>query len=257
MKGCSDLISKLCQTFSIRDEIKEPQFWLLVDPDRSSVDSLPAIGEHAQEAGVDAILIGSSIILNAAVQMEQSISRLKSSCDLPVVIFPGGRSQLSKNADAMLFLSFLSSRNPRWLIDEQVLAAPVVKRMAVPTIPTGYLLVESGALTSVGYFSVTPPLPRKKPDIAVAHALAAQLLGMHAVFLEAGSGAEMPVPVEMVRAVSENVNIAVIVGGGIRSPEEAAERARFADVIVVGNFFEELEKMKLLRRFADAVHTAR
>lgn len=231
------------------------QFWLLVDPDRTSLSNLGAIGEEAQKAGADALLVGSSLLVQSP--LADAISALKSSCDLPAIIFPGGHGQLAKNADALLFLTFLSSRNPRWLVDEQVLAAPTVRQMKIPVIPTGYLLIESGSLTSVGYFSGTPPLPRAKPDIAMAHALAAQFMGMHAVFLEAGSGADLPVPTEMVQFVAENIDIPILVGGGIRSPEDAARRAKFADVVVVGNLFEKSDKLPMLKDFADAVHDAR
>ena len=231
------------------------QFWLLVDPDKVPASRLKQIGESAQKAGVDAILIGASLLVETT--LEKAISIIKKSCNLPVIIFPGSRGQLAPNADALLFLTLLSSRNPRWLIDEQVLAAHTVKKIGIPVIPTGYLLIESGALTSVGFFSTTPPLPRNKEDIVIAHALAAQFMGMHTVFLEAGSGAKNPVPVDMIKSVASQVDIPVIVGGGLRSERDVSERAKYADIIVVGNFFETAKSLSKLSAFADAVHCAR
>ncbi len=243
-------ISALSQPFIAHSE--NSQLWLLVDPDRVSDDELRKLAESAQKYNVDALLVGSSILVQKS--LKSAISILKSNCALPVLIFPGGREQIAQNADAILFLTFLSSRNPRWLIDEQVLASTAISTMKIPVIPTGYLLIESGSLTSVGFFSTSPPLPSSKPDIAVAHALAAQNMGMHTVFLEAGSGAKYPVPVEIIEQVSNAIDIPVIVGGGIRSPKEAEERAKFADAIVIGNFFENIEKLPMLKDFADAIH---
>ena len=249
----NEFIEKISSPFSVHNE--EKYFWLLVDPDRVSSDELISLADSAQKSGVDAILVGSSILVQKS--LENAISVLKENCELPVIIFPGGRGQIASNADAILFLTFLSSRNPRWLVDEQVLAANTIREMKIPVIPTGYLLVESGELTSVSFFSTTPPLPRNKPDIAVAHALAAQFMGMHAVFLEGGSGAKNPVPVEIVEEVAKNIEIPLIVGGGIRSPKEAESRAKFADVVVIGNFFEKYENLSMLKDFADAIHSAR
>ena len=253
MNNSSDFISSLIHTTT--HHCDNPQFWLLVDPDRIAIDTLPEIASKAEAAAVDAILVGSSILVQTSLR--DTVSALKSECELPVIIFPGGNGQLASNADALLFLTFLSSRNPRWLVDEQVLAASTVKRMKLPTIPTGYLLIESGTMTSVGFFSGSPPLPRDKSEITVAHALAAQFMGMHAVFLEAGSGAQNPVPMKTIEAVAKELDIAIIVGGGIRSIADAEERARIADVIVVGNFFESPGKVGMLQNFTDAVHGAR
>ena len=244
-------IARLSSEF--RWERGSPQFWLLVDPDR--VDDPEKVAEAAQSAGVDLILVGSSLLVEHPV--DEVISRIRRASSLPVVIFPGGGGQVASNADAILFLVFLSSRNPRWLVEEQVLAAHKVRRANLAVIPTAYLLIESGGMTSVEFFSNSLPIPRTKPDIAVAHALAAGFMGMRAVFLEAGSGAVNPVPVEMVKSVAEGTDLFLIVGGGIRTPRQAAERARWADAVVVGNFFESEGNLALLGEFVDAVHSAR
>ncbi|RKZ27491.1 geranylgeranylglyceryl/heptaprenylglyceryl phosphate synthase [bacterium] len=246
-----DFIEKLSVKFEWHR--KKSMFWLLIDPDR--IENLNRVVENAEKSGVDAILVGSSILVKNPV--EQIVSKIKNISNIPVIIFPGGCNQLSSDADAILLLSFLSSRNPRWLIEEHILAAHIIKRMNVPVIPTGYLHIESGAMTSVGFFAGSPPLPRNKPDITVAYSLAAQFLGMHSIFLEAGSGAQFPVPVDIVAEVAKATRLFVMVGGGIRNIEQAAERAKFADAVVIGNFFENKNRLDDMKIFADAIHNAR
>jgi phosphoglycerol geranylgeranyltransferase len=236
-------------------EKHSPQLWILVDPDKSDRTKLQTVAIAAQSAGVDCFLVGSSLLVNSNI--DETVAVLKANCEIPVLLFPGARTQLAKNADGILFLTLLSSRNPRWLIDEQVLAAPQVYRSCIPTIPVGYLLIESGEQTSVGFFSSTPPIPRAKADIAIAHSLAAQYMGMRAVYLEAGSGAKSPVPVEMLRAVAAKIDVPLIVGGGIRTLEDAVERAKYADAIVIGNHFENSDNITEIGNFAKAVHSCK
>jgi phosphoglycerol geranylgeranyltransferase len=172
-----------------------------------------------------------------------------------VVIFPGSFAQITPDADAILFTSLISGRNPNYLIDEQVKGAPLVKQYGLEPIPTGYMLIESGALTSVQYISGTFPIPRAKTDIAVAHALAAQYLGMKMVYLEAGSGADKPVPPEMIRSVVSHIEIPVMAGGGISTPEQCAERIEAgASFVVCGNCFENDPKHVCLQELAAAAH---
>ena len=168
------------------------------------------------------------------------VATIKDKVEIPVVLFPGGSGQISAYADAVLFMSLLSGRNPQYLIGEQVKAAPVVKKLGLESIPTGYLLIESGSTTSAQFVSDTHPIPRDKTQIAVAHAMAAELLGMKLVYLEAGSGASNPVPPEMIAAIVGGVNIPVIVGGGIRNKDDALAAAQAgATAIIVGNAIEE------------------
>ena len=230
-------------------------FLLLIDPDRVPPSLYLPLSEAAAECGVDAILVGTSFMLDAnfaaAVQEIKHATR----APVPVIIFPGSYAQITPAADAILFTSLISGRNPSYLIDEQVKGAPIVKRCNLEAIPTGYMLVESGPLTSVQFISGTLPIPRGKPDIACAHALAAQYLGMKLVYLEAGSGAETPVSIEMVEAVSSYVDIPVIVGGGLRTPEDCAARVRAgASFVVVGTGFECEPEPNLMREFAAAIH---
>jgi phosphoglycerol geranylgeranyltransferase len=162
---------------------------------------------------------------------------------------------LCKSADAVLFTSLLSGRNANLLIGEQVKAAPQIKSLGLEPIPTAYILIESGNLTSVCYISNTTPIPRDKPEIAKAHALAAEYLGMKLVYLEAGSGAAMPVPPETVKQVEKYVNLPLIVGGGITDPSYARKIAMAgASFVVIGNVLEDDVKGDLARSFADAIH---
>jgi len=175
---------------------------------------------------------------------------------MPVLVFPGIFNFVSPYADAILFLSMMSSRNPQLLIGEQVRTAPLIKKYDVEAIPTGYFLIESGSLTSVQFMSNSLPIPRTKYDIAVSHALAAQYLGMKVIFFDGGSGAKQSVPAEMIKKVKENISIPMIVGGGIRTPEEAREKVSAgADFIVIGTAIEKNNQNNLIKKFADAIHT--
>ena len=162
---------------------------------------------------------------------------------------------LTPHADAILYISLISGRNPNYLIGEQVKAAPWIQRHGLTPIPTGYMLIEGGNRTAVEFMSGTIPIPRDKPDIAGPHALAAQYLGMQMVYLEAGSGATYPVPNEMIATVKAQISIPLIVGGGIRTPKIAAKKvAAGADFVVTGNVLEENGSFELMKEFADAVH---
>jgi phosphoglycerol geranylgeranyltransferase len=232
-------------------------FLVLLDPDRKPPEALADFASGCEKAGVDGFLFGSSIMV--ANHFEKSLLTVKKAVKKPVIIFPGSSSMISSHADAILFLSMISGRNPNLLIGEHVKAAPAIKMIGLEVIPTAYMLIESGALTSVSYISDTFPIPRYKPDIACAHALAGQYLGMKLVYLEAGSGAEKPVPLEMVQQVSHYVDIPVIVGGGIKDTDYVKKLvASGASFVVVGNFLElttRKQSMDKVKAFARAVHS--
>lgn len=239
------------------DKIKSEKgagYFLLLDPDRLQQPAVVELAVKAAENGVDALLVGSSILINSG--FDALIKAVKSAVKIPVIIFPGSALQISQYADAILFLSLISGRNPDYLIGQQVRSAPIIKHIALEAISTGYMLIKSGNYTSAEYMSNTSPIPADKPDIARATALAAQILGMKLIYLEAGSGATQPVPIEMVRKVTSYVDIPVIVGGGIRKPEEANERVLAgASFIVTGNYFEDKNNHHMIREFAAAIHT--
>jgi len=186
---------------------------------------------------------------------DELVKQIKNAVTIPVIIFPGGVQQISRHADAILFMSVISGRNPDLLISQHVMGAPIVKMLNLEAISTGYMLIESGRVTSAEFMSNTKPIPRDKPDIAVAHALAAEYLGMKLIYLEAGSGALHPVPDEMIQAVSRICSLPVIVGGGIRTPELAQQKVKAgASFIVTGNVLEKEKKNGIIQDFAKAIH---
>lgn len=228
-------------------------YLILIDPDKLGEDTLPEFLHACEESDVDGLLIGGSLLFN--VDLQGYIEKLRQHTSLPKIIFPGDVNQITNNADAILFLSLISGRNPDHLIGKHVLAAPIIKKVGIEPISTGYMLIDSGALTTAQYMSISTPIPRNKPEIAVATALAAQYLGMKMIYLEAGSGADDHVPFEMVKAVSSQLDIPVIAGGGIRTPEVAAKMvASGAQIVVTGNYFEDTTNWNLMKQFADGVH---
>ncbi|MBC8458576.1 MAG: geranylgeranylglyceryl/heptaprenylglyceryl phosphate synthase [Deltaproteobacteria bacterium] len=228
-------------------------YLVLIDPDRRSVAESVEFAQLAETAGVDALLIGSSLLISD--RMDDTIQGIKQNTSLPTILFPGASHHLSRHADALLFLSLISGRNANFLIGEHVKATPLVECYGLEAIPTGYMLIDGGTQTSVGFMSGTSPIPRDKPDIAWAHALAAEYLGMKFVYLESGSGAKWSVPNDMIATVKEHVHIPIIVGGGISTPEVAADKVRAgADFIVTGNVLEACDDIQLVYEFADAIH---
>jgi putative glycerol-1-phosphate prenyltransferase len=190
-------------------------------------------------------------------EFDKTISRIKENTKAPVIIFPGGVSQVSFEADAILFLMLISGRNPEYLIGNQVHAAPIIKRMELEAISTGYMLIEGGNVTSAEFMSNTKPIPREKPEIAVAHALAAELLGLKILYLEAGSGAKQSVPDAMIKNVSKHCSLPLIVGGGIRTPEEAKNKVKAgASFVVTGTVIEENSHCAMIQEFANAIHSS-
>ena len=232
---------------------KGAAYLILLDPDKLPEDKLTGFLKHCEKSGVDGFLIGGSLMVNG--DFESFIEKVKVNTNLPSIIFPGSITQISPFADAILFLSVVSGRNPEHLIGKHVLAAPSIKKSGIEPISTAYILVESGSTTTAIYMSGSLPIPRNKPEIAAATALASEYLGMKLIYLEAGSGADNSIPNEMVKAVSDQCSIPVIVGGGIRNPKTAREKVlNGASIIVTGNFFEDENNWDLIREFASAVH---
>ncbi|MDD5675423.1 MAG: geranylgeranylglyceryl/heptaprenylglyceryl phosphate synthase [Chitinivibrionales bacterium] len=227
-------------------------YWVLLDPDHFSITQAQTLARQAESAGVDALLIGGSLLHTA--HFDGFVAAVKKAVAIPIILFPGDATQLSRHADALLFLSLISGRNPVNLIGEHVKAAPVIKEYGIEPISTAYMLVESGAVTSVEFMSNTRPLPRNKPMIAAAHALAAQYMGMSMIYLEAGSGAHNTVPNDLIALVRQYVQIPIIVGGGIHSAATAKEKlAAGADIIVTGNLLQRKDGLKTMRAIAKAV----
>jgi putative glycerol-1-phosphate prenyltransferase len=224
---------------------------VLLDPDRKYEDSIKKRVENANLSGVDALFVGGSLIMD--LNCTERVKKIKSISNIPVILFPGGIGQLNSHYDAMLFMSVISGRNPHYLIGEQVLAAPLVKDMDIETIPTGYILMDGGAGSTVEFISGTRPIPMDRIDIVVAHALAGQFLGMRLIYLEAGSGAKEPVSTSVIEAVSSAIDVPIIVGGGINNPELARSAVEAgASIIVTGTIIE--DNPDYMKEFADAIH---
>ncbi len=217
---------------------------VLIDPDSYQPVKLKELVGKA-ETGIDFFFLGGSLTSNAIEPLTKLIKRLTK---IPIILFPGNLLQLDKNADALLLLSLVSGRNPELLIGNHVIAAPFIRQSGLESISTAYMLIESGITTSVEYISNTKAIPRNKTNIAIATAIASELLGFSLIYLEAGSGAKYPVPPEMIRAIKNETNLPLIVGGGIRSNENCVKAYRAgADMIVVGNSLE--TKPELLDEF--------
>ena len=224
----------------ILNRIKEGKksLTVLIDPDKINDQlSLIKVIKQCEVARVNFIFIGGSSL---SKDNFHTIAReIKSITDIPLVIFPGNHQQISHTADAILFLSLISGRNPEYLIGQHVLAAPKLKRSGLEIIPTGYLLIDSGKITSVHYISNTFPIPRDKPSIAAHTAMAGEMIGMKMIYLEAGSGALYTVPLDMISEVKESIEVPLIVGGGIRKKSTLREIFEAgADMVVIGNIIE-------------------
>lgn len=206
---------------------------LLLDPDKSKGESLIRILEIANKNNIDYIFAGGSLTFNS---IDNLIEEIRKHSSIPVVLFPGNLLQLTLKADLILLLSLISGRNPELLIGNHVIAAPFLKNIKEKLISTGYILIGNGHKTTVEYISQTESIPADKPEIAVATALAGEMLGMKMIYLEAGSGASSHVPVNLIKAVRQNITIPLTVGGGIRSKEQVEEVFNAgADLIVLGN----------------------
>jgi phosphoglycerol geranylgeranyltransferase len=230
---------------------KGPLHMTLLDPEKQSAKEAGVMSAEAAAAGTDAIMIGGSTGVTQD-KVDATILAVKEGSKLPVILFPANAGNLSPHADALYFMSLLNSRDPRLIIGEQRLAAPVVRAWGLEAIPMAYLVIEPGM--RAGQVGDADLISRKSPVVAVQYALAAQMLGMKMVYLEAGSGAPEPVPDKLVRAVREAVDILVVVGGGIRTPDDARAISQAgADIVVTGTIVEVARDGGALRGIIAAV----
>lgn len=214
----------------------QKQIAILVDPDKHTPESAAHLARKIDSSRANMIFVGGSLVSNSVYDI---IDAIKSVTNKPVILFPGSPHQISSNADALLLLSLVSGRNPQYLIGDAVSAAMTIKKSGLETIPTAYILIDGGKCTSVQYVSNTMPIPADKVDIAVSTAVASTLLGMKAIYLEAGSGALNPVSAKIISAVKQNTDVALIVGGGLRSQVAIQQAfAAGADIVVVGSAVE-------------------
>jgi putative glycerol-1-phosphate prenyltransferase len=235
-----------------RKKTGQKSFAVLIDPDKVDVEKTDQLIHLAVTAKVDYFLVGGSLVISN--HLDACIRQIKASCSIPVVLFPGAPSQVSPYADALLYLSLISGRNPELLIGQHVISAPFVKKSGLEIISTGYMVIDGGAPTTVSYISNATPIPSDKNEIAMCTAMAGEMLGMKLIYMDAGSGARKAIPETMIEQVSRHIEIPLIIGGGITDPEKAYRNCRAgADVIVVGNAIE--KDSSLIREISDAVHS--
>ena len=227
-------------------------FAVLIDPDKVNDTSIEQLITLAVGAKVDYFLVGGSLVISN--YLDECVKFIKRNCNIPVILFPGSPNQVSKYADALLYLSLISGRNADLLIGQHVISASVVKQRGLEIMPTGYMVIDGGAPTTVSYISNATPLPADKNEIAICTAMAGEMLGMKLIYMDAGSGAKRPITESMIQKVSSCIDVPLIIGGGITHPEKAYLNCKAgADVIVVGNAIE--KDANLIKEMAAAVHS--
>jgi putative glycerol-1-phosphate prenyltransferase len=227
-------------------------FAVLVDPDKVNKQVLDELIDLSVAAKVDFLFVGGSLVISN--HLDECVQHIKQNCDIPVILFPGSPSQVSKYADALLYLSLISGRNPELLIGQHVVSAPFVKQSGLEIMPTGYIVIDGGAPTTVSYISNAAPVPADKNEIAMCTAMAGEMLGMKLIYMDAGSGAKSAIAESMIKVVADNIEVPLIVGGGILQPEKAYLNCKAgADVIVVGNAIE--KDASLIKEMSDAIHS--
>ena len=243
--------NKLYQHFVRNKQQGHKSFAVLVDPDKVDAAKVEQLVKLATTSKVDYFLVGGSLLISN--HLDECIQQFKALCDIPIILFPGSPSQVSKYADALLYLSLISGRNAELLIGQHVVSAPFVKSSGLEIMPTGYMVIDGGAPTTVSYISNATPIPSDKNEIALCTAMAGEMLGMKLIYMDSGSGAKRPITESMIQMVSSNIEAPLIVGGGITTPEKAYLNCKAgADVIVVGNAIE--KDASLIKEMADAVH---
>lgn len=240
------------QQIITRKRTGKKSFAVLIDPDKVDANSIQALVNLAVAANVDFFFVGGSLVISS--HLDECIQQIKASCHIPVILFPGSPSQVSKYADALLYLSLISGRNPELLIGQHVISAPFVKKSGLEIMPTGYMVIDGGAPTTVSYISNASPIPADKSEIAMCTAMAGEMLGMKLIYMDAGSGAKRPITETMIENVAKHIEIPLIVGGGITEPEKAYLNCKAgADIIVVGNAIE--KDPSLIKDISAAIHS--
>jgi phosphoglycerol geranylgeranyltransferase len=212
-------------------------FAVLLDPDKLDEESCIKLVNLGIESKIDYFFVGGSLLTN--YNLSSLVKIIKENSQIPVILFPGSYLQIDDSADAILLLSLISGRNPDYLIGQHVTAAPILRKSKLEILPTGYMLIDCGKQTTVSYISNTTPIPHDKPSVAVCTAMAGEMLGLKLLYIDGGSGAQMPVSLKMIAEVRKSVEIPIIVGGGINTPKKALDAlSAGADLIVIGNGIE-------------------
>jgi len=246
------MLNKIYQSLTDRKSQSKKSFAVLIDPDKVNDNSVEELIQLSLDAQVDYFLVGGSLVISS--YLDECVQLIKKCCDIPVILFPGSPSQVSKYADALLYLSLISGRNPELLIGQHVVSAPFVKKSGLEIMSTGYMVIDGGAPTTVSYISNASPLPADKNEIAMCTAMAGEMLGMKLIYMDAGSGAKKAISESMIQKVASCIDVPLIVGGGITTAEKAYLNCKAgADVIVVGNAIE--KDASLIKEIASAIHS--
>src|ERR1043166_1211575 len=240
--------STIYQSLTEKKKQGKKSFAVLIDPDRANSSILDELVELSIPAKVDYLLVGGSLVISN--YLDECVQHLKKNCDIPVIIFPGSPTHVSKYADALLYLSLISGRNPELLIGQHVVSATLVKQSGLEIMPTGYIVIDGGAPTTVSYISNAAPIPSDKNEIAMCTAMAGEMLGMKLIFMDPGGGEKNPITLTMIEKVASHIETPLIVGGGITNAEKAYRNCRSgADIIVVGNAIE--KDASLIKEISD------
>jgi len=244
--------TKIYQSLTEKKKNGQKSFAVLIDPDKVNHSLLDELMELSISAHVDYFLVGGSLVISN--HLDDVVSHIKKNSSIPVILFPGSPTQLSRYADALLYLSLISGRNPELLIGQHVVSAPTVRQSGLEILSTGYMVIDGGAPTTVSYISNASPIPHDKNEIAMCTAMAGEMLGMKLIYMDAGSGAKRPITESMIQSVAEKIEMPLIIGGGINEPEKAYRNCKAgADVIVVGNAIE--KDSSLIKEMSSAVHS--
>ena len=251
-KAINHMKDAIYSALLLKKKIRRKSFALLIDPDKVDQTKISTLVELAVKSRVDYLFVGGSLVITN--HLDQVVQQIKALCKIPIILFPGTPSQVSPYADALLYLSLISGRNPELLIGQHVISAPAVRKSGLEIISTGYMVIDGGAPTTVSYISNALPIPADKNEIALCTAMAGEMLGMKMIYMDAGSGARRPISTEMIERVSVSIEIPLFIGGGIQDPEKVYLNAKAgADVIVVGNAIE--KDATLLSEMASALHS--
>src|SRR5687767_1459943 len=240
------------QSLEQKKKLGKKSFAVLIDPDKVNPAVLDELATLCTAAKVDYLLVGGSLVISN--NLDECVQHIKKQCNIPVILFPGSPTQVSKYADGLLYLSLISGRNPELLIGQHVVSAPFVKQSGLEIIPTGYIVIDGGAPTTVSYISNALPIPADKNEIAMCTAMAGEMLGMKLIYMDSGSGAKRPITESMIKSVADHIEAPLVIGGGITDPEKAYLNCKAgADVIVVGNAIE--KDASLIKEMSDAIHS--
>ena len=246
------MTNRIYQGMAAKKKEGRKSFAVLIDPDKVNEQKISELVELTAAAKVDYLLVGGSLVISN--HLDEVVIRIKRESDIPVILFPGTPSQVSRHADALLYLSLISGRNPELLIGQHVISAPFVKQSGLEIISTGYMVIDGGNPTTVSYISNAAPIPSDKNEIAMCTAMAGEMLGMKLIYMDAGSGARRAIAENMIEKVAAVIEAPLVVGGGISDPEKAYRNCKAgADLIVVGNAIE--KDPSLIREISAAVRS--